>query len=135
LRYLPHTQAEIQEMLGTIGARSVDELFETIPEPLRLNRPLNLPPALTEIPLRNALRELSRRNAHGEEWASFLGAGNYPHYLPSSVGQLLLRGEFLTAYTPYQPEVSQGTLQAIFEFQTMVAEISFQGLTDSPVVE
>lgn len=123
MRYLPHTPAETEEMLRTVGVESIDQLFRTIPENLRLKRPLELPSPLTEIELRHHLRELSRHNTHGEEWASFLGAGSYAHYVPSAVGQLLLRGEFLTAYTPYQPEVSQGTLQAIFEYQTMVAEI------------
>ncbi len=110
-------------MLQATGARSLDDLFQTIPERLKLKRPLNLPAPRAELELRHELRELSRKNAHGEEWGSFLGAGAYSHYLPSVVSQLLLRGEFLTAYTPYQPEVSQGTLQAIFEYQTMVAEI------------
>jgi len=110
-------------MLETIGVRDVDALFATIPEPLRLKRPLELPPALSEIHLKNHLRDLSRKNAHGEEWSAFLGAGSYSHYIPSSVPYLISRGEFLTAYTPYQPEVSQGTLQAIFEYQTMMAEV------------
>ncbi len=110
-------------MLKTIGVKDLDGLFATIPETVRLKRPLALQPALSEIDLRNHLREISRMNAHGEEWAMFLGAGSYSHYIPSVVAPLVSRGEFLTAYTPYQPEISQGTLQAIFEFQTMMAEI------------
>ncbi len=108
-------------MLQTIGTEGLDDLFRTIPK--KLDRPLNLPSPLTEIDLRHHLRELSRKNRHGEEWTSFLGGGAYAHYIPSAVSPLIQRGEFLTAYTPYQPEVSQGTLQAIFEYQTMVAEI------------
>ncbi|MBI4373347.1 MAG: aminomethyl-transferring glycine dehydrogenase subunit GcvPA [Deltaproteobacteria bacterium] len=123
MRYLPNTEQEMQEMLRRVGVPSVDSLFESIPVGSRLRHPLNLPPPLTEIDLRHHLRELSRRNAHGEEYASFLGAGCTSHYVPSVVGALIQRGEFLTAYTPYQPEVSQGTLQAIFEYQTMVSEI------------
>lgn len=110
-------------MLQTIGVHSIENLFESIPSSVRLGRPLKLPPPLTEIDLRHHMRQLSRQNAHGEEWASFLGAGCYSHYIPSVVGQLIQRGEFLTAYTPYQPEVSQGTLQAIYEYQTIAAEI------------
>jgi glycine dehydrogenase subunit 1 len=123
VRYLPHTPKEIQEMLKTIGVRDLEDLFSTIPEPLRLKRPLDLPDALSEIELRNHLRNISRKNAHGEDWSVFLGGGSYSHYIPSAVSYLISRGEFLTAYTPYQPEVSQGTLQAIFEYQTMVSEI------------
>jgi glycine dehydrogenase subunit 1 len=110
-------------MLEAIGVRSVESLFASIPAPLRLERALNLPPALSEIHLKNHLRDLSRRNAHGEEWSVFLGGGSYSHYIPSAVPALISRGEFLTAYTPYQPEVSQGTLQAVFEYQTMMAEV------------
>lgn len=110
-------------MLKTIGVEGICDLFATIPEPLRFRRPLDLPPPLSEIELRNHLRTLSRANAHGEDWSVFLGGGCYSHYIPSAVPALLSRGEFLTAYTPYQAEVSQGTLQSIFEYQTMVAEI------------
>ncbi len=110
-------------MLQTIGVANISELFSSIPQESRLKRNLNLPSPLSELELRNHLRDLSRRNAHGEEWGMFLGGGSYSHYIPSAVSQLILRGEFLTAYTPYQPEISQGTLQAIFEYQTMMAEI------------
>lgn len=110
-------------MLQTIGLPRLEDLFASIPDEIRLKEPLQIPHSLSEMELRQLLRQISRQNAHGEEWTSFLGAGAYAHYLPSPVSQLLLRGEFLTAYTPYQPEVSQGTLQAIFEYQTMVAEI------------
>ena len=110
-------------MLETIGVPDIDALFATIPKSLRLAHPLDLPPALSELELRDHLREISRKNAHGEEWSMFLGGGSYGHYIPSAVASLISRGEFLTAYTPYQPEVSQGTLQAIFEYQTMMCEI------------
>lgn len=110
-------------MIETIGVSDLDSLFSSIPKELRLTRSLDLPPALSELEIRNHLRETSRKNAHGEEWSMFLGGGCYSHYIPSAVSYLISRGEFLTAYTPYQPEVSQGTLQAIFEYQTMMCEI------------
>jgi glycine dehydrogenase subunit 1 len=105
-------------MLDVIGAKSVSELFRSIPEKLRLSRPLDLPPALDEIALFAEFRRLASQNdtAH----PPFAGAGCYPHHVPPVVDQLLLRGEFFTAYTPYQPEISQGTLQALFEWQTFV---------------
>jgi len=123
VRYLPHTSTEIEQMLKVIGVSNIHDLFSSIPESLRLKKDLDLPAPLSELELRNHLRELSRKNAHGEDWSVFLGGGSYSHYIPSAVSQLLTRGEFLTAYTPYQPEISQGTLQAIFEYQTMVCEI------------
>jgi glycine dehydrogenase subunit 1 len=118
LRYHPHTPEDVREMLDVIGAKSVSELFRSIPEKLRLSRPLDLPPALDEIALFAEFRRLASQNdtAH----PPFAGAGCYPHHVPPVVDQLLLRGEFFTAYTPYQPEISQGTLQALFEWQTFV---------------
>jgi glycine dehydrogenase subunit 1 len=122
MRYLPHTPEEIAEMLGVIGKSSIDELFETIPESVRQRERLKVLPALDEPSLMLHLRELADKNA-GSSMLSFLGAGIYDHHLPPAVDQLLLRSEFYTAYTPYQPEVAQGTLQAIFEFQTIVSEL------------
>ena len=118
MRYHPHTSEEIREMLAAVGARSLDNLFRSIPERLRLKRPLDVPPALDEIALFAEMRRLAARNQ--TEHPPFIGAGAYPHHVPPVVDQLLLRGEFFTAYTPYQPEVSQGTLQALFEWQTFV---------------
>jgi glycine dehydrogenase subunit 1 len=105
-------------MLGAVGARSLGDLFRSIPEPLKLKRPLDIPPALDEIALFAEFQRLAGRNR--VENPPFIGAGYYPHHVPPVVDQLLLRGEFFTAYTPYQPEVSQGTLQALFEWQTFV---------------
>src|SRR3954470_11885739 len=122
MRYLPHTPEEIAEMLGIIGKASIDELFETIPENVRQQGELKVLPALDEPTLMLHLRELADKNA-GSAMLSFLGAGIYDHHLPPAVDQLLLRSEFYTAYTPYQPEVAQGTLQAIWEFQTIVSEL------------
>jgi glycine dehydrogenase subunit 1 len=122
VRYLPHTDTEIAEMLAVIGKRSIDELFDTIPAAARQSGELALPPALAEPELMRHLSAIAARNT-GAEMLGFLGAGMYAHHIPPAVDQLLLRSEFYTAYTPYQPEVAQGTLQAIWEFQTIVSEI------------
>lgn len=122
MRYLPHTEEEIAAMLAVIGKSSVDELFASIPEAARLKQPLSVPPPLDETSLMRHLTELSQKN-RAVTMLSFLGAGAYSHHIPPAVDQLLLRSEFYTAYTPYQPEVAQGTLQAIFEFQTIVSEL------------
>lgn len=117
MRYLPQTPSDVEAMLAAIGAESVDALFTTIPEELRLNRQLDLPEAMDEATLLAHLESLQAKNGVKPP---FLGAGAYPHHVPPTVDQLLLRSEFYTAYTPYQPEIAQGTLQAIFEFQTLV---------------
>src|SRR6187431_882096 len=122
--YLSLTDADRAEMLAAIGVSSVDELFEQVPPALRFDRELDVPEALTEVELVAHLSELAARNAHGGVELSFLGAGIYDHYVPSVVDVLLARGEFLTAYTPYQPEMSQGVLQAIFEYQTVICELT-----------
>jgi len=122
--YLSLTDADRDEMLAAIGVASVDELFEQIPPGVRLGRDLDMPPALGEVELARHIEELAARNVHTGAELSFLGAGIYDHYVPSVVDVVLSRGEFLTAYTPYQPEMSQGTLQAIFEYQTVICELT-----------
>jgi glycine dehydrogenase subunit 1 len=122
--YLSTTDADRTEMLEAIGVSSVEELFEQIPTGVRLGRALDLPPALGEAELVRHLEELAARNVHTGAELSFLGAGIYDHYVPSVVDVVLSRGEFLTAYTPYQPEMSQGMLQAIFEYQSVVCELT-----------
>lgn len=122
MRYLPHTPAEIEEMLRVIDAPSIDALFEPIPKEARLGRPLQIERALDEANLVDELQALADKNP-AVKMLSFLGAGIYDHHVPAAVDQLLLRNEFYTAYTPYQAEVAQGTLQAIFEFQTIVCEL------------
>ncbi len=121
-RYVPHTEAEITEMLGIVGRPSLDDLFSTIPPEARFERKLGLEPALAEPELMTHMIELAKKSS-GSSLLSFLGAGMYQHHVPPAVDQLLLRSEFYTAYTPYQPEVAQGTLQAIWEFQTIVSEL------------
>ena len=124
MSYLSLTDADREAMLAAIGVASVEELFEDIPESLRFGRELDLEPALPEAELVAHLEELASRNAHTSSELSFLGAGIYDHYVPAIVDAILARGEFLTAYTPYQPEMSQGVLQAIFEYQTVICELT-----------
>src|SRR5215467_4737158 len=111
-------------MLETVGVRSIDELFRDIPAGVRLDRELGLEPALNEYELSAHLTELARRNVDSTRELSFLGAGIYDHYVPAIADAVLQRGEFLTAYTPYQAEMSQGVLQAIFEYQTVICELT-----------
>jgi glycine dehydrogenase subunit 1 len=122
--YLSLTDADRETMLEAIGVASVDELFRDIPKSLRLDRPLALERALSEQELVEHLSELAAKNVSVSEELSFLGAGMYDHYVPAAVDAMLARGEFLTAYTPYQPEMSQGVLQAIFEYQTVICELT-----------
>src|SRR5690348_13858359 len=122
MRYLPKSPADRAAMLKAIGARSIDDLFSPIPAEYRLGRDLKVPRQMAESEIVDWFRERSREN--GDGYASFLGAGAYFHYRPVIIDSLISRGEFLTAYTPYQAEISQGTLQAIFEFQTMICELT-----------
>jgi glycine dehydrogenase subunit 1 len=122
--YLSLTDDDREEMLAAIGVATVDDLFAQIPPGVRLGRQLDLEPALSEPELAAHLAELASRNAHMRTELSFLGAGIYDHYVPAVVDAILQRGELLTAYTPYQPETSQGVLQAIFEYQTAVCELT-----------
>lgn len=123
MRYLPQTDTDLQAMLQTIGVASVEALFTSIPKQLRNAQALDLPEAMAEPDLVRHLTALAAENATAAPWLRFLGAGCYAHYTPAWIGQLLLRGEFLTPYSPYQPEVSQGTLQVIFEYQSMICEL------------
>jgi glycine dehydrogenase subunit 1 len=122
MRYLPKSPTDRQAMLREIGIRSVEDLFAHIPAEARLKRDLKLPPAMSEAEIIQWFRERAAEN--GDHYSVFLGAGAYRHYRPVVIDTLISRGEFFTAYTPYQPEISQGTLQAIFEFQTMVCELT-----------
>ncbi len=123
MAYYPHTEAERAEMLAAIGATRIDELFADIPAHVRFPK-LNLPGPLSELETLQELRSLSDGNAHAQKHPLFLGAGAYHRFTPSVVNALIQRGEFLTAYTPYQPEASQGTLQAIFEWQSMICALT-----------
>ena len=121
MRYIPHTEQDIKQMLSDIGVKNIEQLFDSIPKSLRLkNKLLELPPSLPENELTQYLKGLQKRNTTSENGSIFLGAGAYHHFSPILIDHLISRGEFATSYTPYQPEVSQGTLQAIYEFQTMI---------------
>ncbi len=122
--YLPHTDKDRKEMLASIGVESVEELFKDIPKSLWMKRELDLPEPLSEMELKQHLQELAGKNQDLTEHTPFIGAGVYDHYIPSVVGHMLKRSEFYTAYTPYQAEASQGTLQTIFEYQTMISELT-----------
>jgi len=122
MRYLPKSPAERERMLAEIGARSIDDLFAVIPAEYRLTRDLDVPRQQAESEIIDYFRAAAEKNGTG--YASFLGAGAYRHYRPVIIDSLVQRGEFLTSYTPYQAEITQGTLQAIFEFQTMIAELT-----------
>ncbi len=122
MRYLPKSPAEREQMLADIGAASIDELFEVIPAEYRFSRDLDVPRQQAESEIISYFRAAGAKNA--TDYASFLGAGAYRHYRPVIIDSLVQRGEFLTSYTPYQAEITQGTLQAIFEFQTMIAELT-----------
>src|SRR5262245_1365457 len=122
MRYLPKSASDREAMLKAIGVRSMDDLFAQIPPEYRLNRDLEVPRQMAESEIVDWFRERSRENGDGH--ATFLGAGAYYHYRPVIIDSLISRGEFLTAYTPYQAEISQGTLQSIFEFQTMICELT-----------
>jgi glycine dehydrogenase subunit 1 len=134
-RYTSATDADRKAMLESIGAASVDELFADIPETVRLDRPIDLPPGKPEQEVYAYLRDLAARNVSAEDEITFLGAGMYDHYVPSLVDALLARSEFLTPYTPYQPEVSQGTLQVMFEYQTAISELTGLPVSNATLYE
>jgi glycine dehydrogenase subunit 1 len=123
-RYLPMTDKDHHQMLQTIGINSVEELFSDIPNSVRFQGRLQIPEAMDEYNLVRHMKSLARKNSFTDQIVSFLGAGIYEHYIPSVVNHVISRSEFYTAYTPYQPEISQGELQAIFEFQTMICELT-----------
>ena len=134
-RYTSATDADRQEMLEAIGASSIDELFDAVPEAVRLGRPLDLPPGKPEQEVYTRLRDLAARNVSTEDEISFLGAGMYDHYVPSLIDSILARSEFLTPYTPYQPEISQGGLQVMFEYQTAISELTGLPVSNASVYE
>lgn len=135
MRYIPNTDHDRAAMLQGIGVGAMADLFADVPESLRLRRRLKIPPALPEAELMRQLRDLASRNADTDRFVSFLGAGCYQHFSPAVVNHLILRGEFLTAYTPYQPEISQGTLQALFEYQTLICELTGMEVSNASMYE
>lgn len=134
-RYLPNTVEDKNEMMKTIGIESIEELFADIPEKVRFKGELKLKKALSEPEVIKELTRMASNNSNSKDFTSFLGAGVYEHYIPSVVDHVISRSEFYTAYTPYQPEISQGELQAIFEFQTMISELTGMDLANSSMYD
>src|SRR6476619_6130725 len=134
-RYTSATDADRQEMLEAIGVETIDDLFADVPEGVRLGRPLDLPQGKPEQEVFARLRDLAAKNTSTEDEVSFLGAGMYDHYVPSLIDSILSRSEFLTPYTPYQPEVSQGNLQVMFEYQTAISELTGLPVSNASVYE
>src|SRR5437588_584766 len=133
--YTSATEADQAEMLEAIGVESIEALFADIPDGLRLGHPLRLGPGLSEQEVYEELRALAARNVSTEDEVSFLGGGMYDHYVPALVDSIILRSEFLTPYTPYQPEISQGGLQAMFEYQTAISELTGLPVSNASVYE
>ncbi len=135
MAYVQHTDDDIRAMLRAIGVDSLEDLFESIPRDMRLDRPLRVPPARTEREILSHFQEVASANLSLDDVPSFLGAGVYHRFIPAAVDYLASRGEFSTAYTPYQPEVSQGTLQAIFEYQTLIARLTGMEISNASMYE
>ncbi len=134
MNYIPSTEADLQAMVADIGVRDFEQLIASIPRELRVQR-LNLPPPLTELELLRELQRLAGLNRSLDQLLSFLGAGAYEHFIPSAIDPLVMRGEFYTAYTPYQAEASQGTLQAIYEYQTMIARLTGMDVSNASLYD
>ncbi len=132
--YIPHTNDEVEEMLNKIGVKSTDELFSPLPQEKRVKE-LGLPEALDEFSVFSKLRELAYKNADAQRYSYFMGGGIYNHVIPSAVHQIVSRGDFYTAYTPYQAEVSQGSLQTMFEFQTMMCELTGMEISNASMYD
>ena len=134
-RYTSATETDRQEMLAAIGVESIDDLFADVPEGVRLGRPLDLAPGKPEQEVFARLRDLAAKNVSAEDEISFLGAGMYDHYVPALIDSIIMRSEFLTPYTPYQPEISQGGLQVMFEYQTAISELTGLPVSNASVYE
>jgi len=135
MSYLFNTPEDEAAMLKSIGAKSIDELFNLVPDELRLKRPLNLPPALTELELTQHLSALAAKNASPRTHLCFLGGGSYDHFIPAVIDAIASRGEFYTSYTPYQPEASQGNLQAFFEYQTLITRLTGMDVSNASLYD
>ncbi len=135
MKYNPNPPSVVKEMLHTIGLNSLDELFSDIKAEVKVPKGLNLPEGMGEMELRRRMKDLANRNVNTEDHPCFLGAGAYDHYIPAALEQLLLRSEFYTAYTPYQPEMSQGILQSIFEYQTMICKLTGMDVSNASMYD
>jgi glycine dehydrogenase subunit 1 len=134
-RYLSNTPAEQRAMLDVVGAASIESLLIRVPPKARLGRALDLPAAASEMELIAEMRALAAQNADADAWTCFLGGGSYDHFVPGVINHMILRGEFFTAYTPYQPEASQGTLRTIYEYQTMMAELTGMDVANASIYD
>lgn len=130
-----NTPEDTRAMLQSIGADSIEELFDSIPESLRLRRPLDIPPAMSELELSQHMGGLANKNLHSQNALCFLGGGSYDHFIPAVVDALASRGEFYTSYTPYQPEVSQGNLQCMFEYQTLICQLTGMDVSNASLYD
>jgi glycine dehydrogenase subunit 1 len=135
MAYIANTPDDVRVMLETIGLTSLDQLFDMVPPEFRLDRPLSIPPALTEFELTNRVTKLLAQNQGADQRVCFLGAGSYDHFIPAVVDNLASRGEFYTAYTPYQGEASQGTLQATFEYQTLITQLTGMDVSNASLYD
>ena len=135
MRYISNTTAEQKAMLDVIGVQSIEDLLARVPPKTRLARPLALPEAAAEMDLIREMRALAATNADADAYTCFLGAGSYDHFVPGVINHMILRGEFFTAYTPYQPEASQGTLRTIYEYQTMMAELTAMDVANASIYD
>ncbi len=133
--YLPHTSEDLREMLKVVGVETLEDLYGDVPEELLLKHDLDLPHSHSEIEVRNAISALAGKNKSTDDLVCFLGAGAYDHYIPAAVNALASRSEFYTAYTPYQPEISQGTLQIMFEYQTMIANLTGMEISNASLYD
>src|SRR6187431_1770426 len=133
--YFYNTPDDIAAMLKAIGASSLEELFASIPGELRLKRPLDLPPALSELELAQHMEALAAKNSHIGQKVCFLGGGAYDHFVPAVVDAIASRGEFYTSYTPYQPEVSQGNLQVMFEYQSLICQLTGMDVSNASLYD
>ena len=134
-RYIGNTAKDREEMLKDIGLENIDSLFKAVPESVHLDRKLNIPKAQSEMELIKNIKELAKKNSNVDEFTCFLGAGAYDHYIPAAIDEIISRQEFYTAYTPYQPEISQGTLQVIFEYQTMICELTGMAVANASMYD
>lgn len=135
MRYTPHTEADRERMLRAIGCDSIEALYRHVPKSLRDRARINLPAGLSELEVRRALAALASSNRAAPEWTMFLGGGIYHHFIPSAVDAVVSRSEFATSYTPYQPEVSQGTLQTLFEYQTLICQLTGMEVANAAVYD
>ena len=134
-QYIPNTDEDKAQMLSALGLKSIDDLFTDIPDELKLKRKLSLPEGMSELELSSHMKEVASKNTTTGSSACFRGAGAYDHYIPSVVKHIISRSEFYTSYTPYQPEISQGMLQAIFEYQTMICELTGMDVSNASVYD